>query len=45
MTLSLDVVQALAPDQFPDLMATALRREDVLDWGAAQDIKAVRPSA
>lgn len=38
-------VFACTPDQFPDLMATALRREDVLDWAAAQDIKAVRSSA
>lgn len=30
------------PDQFPDLMATALKREDVLAWAADQDIKAVR---
>ncbi|AND67742.1 hypothetical protein ATSB10_02880 [Dyella thiooxydans] len=44
MTLSLDVVQALAPNQFPNLLATALRCEDVLDWAAAQDIKAVRSS-
>ncbi|WP_444931639.1 VWA domain-containing protein [Microbulbifer sp. SSSA002] len=36
-------VFACTPDQFPDLMATALRREDVLSWAADQDIKAVRP--
>lgn len=35
-------VFACTPDQFPDLMATALRREDVLSWAADQDIKAVR---
>lgn len=36
-------VFACTPDQFPDLMAAALRREDVLAWAAGQDIKAVRP--
>ncbi len=36
-------VFACTPDQFPDLIATALRREDVLAWAADQDIKAVRP--
>lgn len=35
-------VFACTPDQFPDLMATALKREDVLTWAANQDIKAVR---
>jgi hypothetical protein len=35
-------VFACTPDQFPDLMATALKREDVLAWAADQDIKAVR---
>lgn len=35
-------VFACTPDQFPDLMATALRREDVLAWAADRDIKAVR---
>lgn len=35
-------VFACTPDQFPDLMATALRREDVQTWAAAQDIKTVR---
>lgn len=34
-------VFACTPDQFPDLMATALKREDVLAWAADQDIKAV----
>lgn len=36
-------VFACTPDQFPDLMATALKREDVLAWAADQDIKAIRP--
>lgn len=36
-------VFACSPDQFPDLMATALKREDVLGWAADHDIKAVRP--
>lgn len=35
-------VFACTPDQFPDLMATALKREDVLGWASNQDIKAVR---
>ncbi len=35
-------VFACTPDQFPDLMATALKREDVLAWAADQDIKAIR---
>lgn len=35
-------VFACTPDQFPDLMATALKREDVLAWASDQDIKAVR---
>lgn len=35
-------VFACTPDQFPDLMATALRREDVHSWAAANDIKLVR---
>ena len=35
-------VFACTPDQFPDLMATALKREDILDWAANQDIKAIR---
>lgn len=37
-------VFACSPDQFPDLMATALKREDVLSWAADQDIKAIRPN-
>lgn len=35
-------VFACTPDQFPDLMATALKREDILAWAADQKIKAVR---
>lgn len=35
-------VFACTPDQFPDLMATALRREDIHRWAADCDIKAVR---
>lgn len=37
-------VFACTPDQFPDLMAAALKREDVLAWAAKVDIKAVRSS-
>ncbi|MBV1920587.1 MAG: VWA domain-containing protein [Pseudomonadales bacterium] len=37
-------VFACTPDQFPGLMATALKREDVLSWAADQDIKAIRPT-
>jgi len=36
-------VFAATPDQFPDLMACALRREDIHRWAASQDIKAIRP--
>jgi len=35
-------VFACTPDQFPELMATALRREDVHGWAADRDIKLVR---
>lgn len=35
-------VFACTPDQFPDLMATALRREDIAAWAAREDIKLVR---
>ena len=35
-------VFACTPDQFPDLMAHALRRDDIGTWAAAQDIKLVR---
>jgi Mg-chelatase subunit ChlD len=36
-------VFACTPHQFPELMATALRRQDIWAWAAAQDIKLVRP--
>jgi hypothetical protein len=35
-------VFACTPDQFPALMAAALRREDIALWAAGQDIKLVR---
>ena len=35
-------VFACTPDQFPDLMAAALKREDLHAWAAKLDIKAVR---
>jgi Mg-chelatase subunit ChlD len=35
---------ACTPDQFPDLMATALARQDVNLWAASQDIARVRES-
>jgi hypothetical protein len=35
-------VFACTPDQFPDLMATALRREDIAAWAADLDIKLIR---
>lgn len=35
-------VFACTPDQFPDLMATALKREDVCQWAADQDIATIR---
>lgn len=35
-------VFACTPDQFPDLMAAALRRDDLQNWAAQQDIKLVR---
>lgn len=35
-------VFACTPDQFPEMMATALKREDILTWAADQDIVAVR---
>jgi VWA domain containing CoxE-like protein. len=34
-------VFACTPDQFPDLMAAALRREDIANWAAQQDIKLI----
>lgn len=36
-------VFACTPDQFPDLMATALRRQDISAWAAERDIKLIRP--
>ena len=38
-------VFACTPDQFPDLMATALARGDIASWAAKQDIKLVRAEA
>ena len=35
-------VFACTPDQFPDLMAAALKREDIHAWAAAEGIKTVR---
>ncbi len=35
-------VFACTPDQFPDLMATALQRQDIAAWAADQDIALVR---
>src|SRR5262249_41565713 len=35
-------VFACTPDQFPDLMATALKRGDIWDWAASRDIALVR---
>lgn len=34
-------VFACTPDQFPDLMASALRRDDIHAWAAREDIKLV----
>jgi uncharacterized protein with von Willebrand factor type A (vWA) domain len=34
-------VFACTPDQFPDLMATALRRQDVFQWASNEDIKLI----
>jgi len=34
-------VFACTPDQFPDLMATALKRGNIADWASANDIKLV----
>jgi Mg-chelatase subunit ChlD len=36
-------VFSCTPDHFPDLMAAALRREDIAAWAASADIKLVRP--
>jgi VWA domain-containing protein len=38
-------VFACTPDQFPDLMATALKGGDISAWAAAQDIALVRAGA
>ncbi|MEM7426579.1 MAG: VWA domain-containing protein [Pseudomonadota bacterium] len=38
-------VFACTPDQFPDLMACALRRDDIHDWAAQRDIKLARPES
>jgi len=35
-------VFACTPDQFPDLMAVALKRNDIWGWAAERDIKLVR---
>ena len=35
-------VFACTPDQFPDLMATALTRQDIQQWAAARDIALIR---
>jgi hypothetical protein len=37
-------VFACAPDQFPDLMATALTHQDIQQWAAAQEISLIRGS-
>lgn len=36
-------VFACTPDQFPDLMASALRREDIFQWAASEDLKTIMP--
>jgi hypothetical protein len=38
-------VFACTPDQFPGLMATALRRANIADWAAGEDIKLIRSEA
>ncbi|NMN05867.1 MULTISPECIES: VWA domain-containing protein [unclassified Novosphingobium] len=41
---ALDIpVFACTPDEFPDLMGTALRREDIHSWAADRDIRLIRP--
>jgi VWA domain containing CoxE-like protein len=37
-------VFACTPDQFPDLMAMALKRADLWAWAASNDIALIRPS-
>ncbi|HAG82818.1 MAG TPA: hypothetical protein DCL61_17080, partial [Cyanobacteria bacterium UBA12227] len=36
------LAMACTPDQFPDLMAAAIRRQDIAQWAAAQDIITTR---
>ncbi len=36
-------VFACTPDQFPDLMASALRRQDIFQWAANEDVKTILP--
>ncbi|MBW8734659.1 MAG: VWA domain-containing protein [Asticcacaulis sp.] len=38
-------VFACTPDQFPDLMATALTRQDIAHWAASNDIALIRGKA
>lgn len=38
-------VFACTPDQFPGLMAAALRREDINAWAAGEDIKTILPGS
>lgn len=38
-------VFACTPDHFPDMMAAALRREDIGAWVAGADIKLIRADA
>jgi hypothetical protein len=38
-------VFACTPDQFPELMATALKRGDIWEWAASRDIALVRANA
>ncbi len=38
-------VFACTPDQFPDLMASALRRQDIFQWAAKEDLKVVAPAS
>ncbi|MEM6690076.1 MAG: VWA domain-containing protein [Planctomycetota bacterium] len=37
-------VFACTPDQFPNLMASALRREDIFQWAASEDLKTISGS-
>ncbi|XZE19905.1 VWA domain-containing protein [Pirellulaceae bacterium SH449] len=38
-------VFACTPDQFPTLMASALRRQDVFQWAASEDVKVITHTA